>query len=98
MANQPIQLRIDVTKILKEHLYKGSKGTYLDCAIWPDKEAKFGATHSVQQSVSKEARERGVKGPYIGSMKDDSLQAPRPAQSAPTAPKKASPVNEDCPF
>jgi hypothetical protein len=69
--NKPHTGKINVTKILKEHLFKGEKGTYLDIAIWPNKDGadEWGNTHYVTQSVSKEARERGEKGAIIGNLK-----------------------------
>jgi hypothetical protein len=70
MANKPIKFKLDVTKIDKTHLYKGAKGTYLDCVVWPNKNGadKFGFTHYVVQEISREAREAGGKGAIIGNL------------------------------
>ena len=70
MASTPLKIRIDVTKILKQHLYKGAKGTYLDCAVWPNRDGAddYGFTHRIVQEVSREAREAGEKGPIIGNL------------------------------
>ena len=81
MATPPIKGKIDVTKILKQHLFKGAKGTYLDLVIWPNKDGvdEYGNTHSIKQGLSKEAREAGEKEPFIGSLKFPEEQTPRRA-------------------
>jgi hypothetical protein len=67
---RPIRIKIDVLKIDKDHLYKGAKGTYLDCSVWPNKDGKdgYGNTHYVVQEVSRAERERGAKGKIIGNL------------------------------
>lgn len=73
MAKKPIKIKIDVTKISKDHLYKGKKGTYLTCAVWEnrDGEDEYGNTHYITQEISREARDDGVKAPIIGNCKMD---------------------------
>lgn len=85
MANKPIKLRIDVTKILKQHIYTGKKGKYLDCVVWPNRDGAddYGFTHRVVQEVSREAREAGEKGPIIGNLampEQEQQQQSRPPQ------------------
>lgn len=84
--SRPITLKINVTRILKEHLYAGKNGKYLDLAVWPNKDGpdQYGNTHFVCQSVSKEAREQGVKGPIIGNLT-------MPEQATPTPRREAKP-------
>jgi len=66
-----IRVKIDVSKIDKSRLFKGQKGTYLDITLLPMKElGKFGDTHMVVQDVSKEDREKGVKGAILGNAKE----------------------------
>ena len=79
MANKPIKFKLDVTKIDKAHLYKGAKGTYLDCVVWPNKSGadKFGMTHYVVQEISREAREAGGKGAIIGNLALPEQEMPR---------------------
>lgn len=90
-----ITAKIDVTKILKEHLFKGAKGTYLDLVIFENNAtSKYGDTHTIVQSVSKEQRAKGVKGPIIGNMKMTTTQ---PASGGATAPA-ASDESDDVPF
>jgi len=65
-----ISLRIDVTKIVKERLYKGEKGTYLDAIlVLKDAKDKYGNDGSIKHSLSKEERESKRPDIYIGSAK-----------------------------
>lgn len=95
--NKPSKIKINVLKILKEHLFKGQKGTYLDCAIWPNKNGtgEYGDTHYITQEISKEARERGERGAIIGSLTwiDEPKAAPAPRQPQPQRP--APPADPD---
>lgn len=66
-----ISLRIDVKKIDKNRLYEGKKGTYLDAVLmFDDQDDKYGNNGMIVQSVSKEEREKGVKGNILGNAKD----------------------------
>ena len=104
MANKPIKFRIDVTKIAKLHLYKGQKGTYLNCAVWPNKNGpdQNGMTHYITQEVSREAREAGEKGPIIGNLalpeQEQRRTAAPPRQVSPEGPLDGSFDDEDIPF
>jgi hypothetical protein len=65
-----IALKIDVTKIDKTRLYEGKKGVYLDALLMPNKtESQFGDDGFIVQSISKEAREAGERGPIIGNFR-----------------------------
>lgn len=93
---RPIKLKIDVTKILKDHLYKGAKGTYLDCVVWPNKDGtgQYGDTHYIVQDLSKEARDAGGRGPIIGNAtvpeQEQTQPAPRPQQQRPAPARQES--------
>lgn len=63
-----ITAKIDVTKIRKELLFKGKKGTYLDIAII-DRPSEYGDGYIVQD-IGKERREAGERGPIIGNWKE----------------------------
>jgi hypothetical protein len=66
---RPIKIKIDVSKIDKLALYKGTKGTYLDCVAWPSKTTgQYGDTHYIVQELSREKRDAGEKGAIIGNM------------------------------
>ena len=57
---------LNVTKIIKEKLYKGQKGIYLNVSIWiNDKEDKFGNIASVQQQTRRDEPKI-----YLGNLKE----------------------------
>lgn len=88
---KPIKGKINVTRINKEALFKGAKGTYLDLVIWPKKDGpdNYGNTHTIHQALSKEARDRGEKEPIIGDLKmEDSAPPPRQQQRPATKPAR----------
>lgn len=97
------KVKIDVTKIQKEHLFKGERGTYLDIAMFEnrDGEDRYGNIGYCVQEISKEAREAGAKGPIIGNYKivgQKSAPASRPATKPAAASAPASaPVAGDSP-
>ena len=99
MANKPIKAKINVTKILKEHMFKGEKGVYLNMVIWPVKDGvdQYGNTHSIQQDIPKEARESGVKAPYIGEMRIESGLSHSTAPAKQAAPETEA-VDDQVPF
>lgn len=83
--------KIDVTKIDKNRLFKGEKGTYLDIVLIPTPENQYG-DYMIVQSVTKEEKEKGVKGNILGSVKNLKKS---------DAPKQAETTNEesdDLPF
>lgn len=88
-----ITVKIDTKKIDKNRLFVGAKGTYLDVVLIETPNDAYGNSHMVVQSVSKEEREAGIKGPILGNAKTlgGATQAPRPQYAKKPAP-------EDCPF
>jgi len=95
-----ITAKIDVTKILKDELYKGQKGTYLDLVLFENKngEDANGNHGIVKQSLSKATREAGeVEAPILGNYKQKDFQpkaAPAPRRIVPAAPE----ADENLPF
>lgn len=97
-----ISCKIDVTKILKDKLFKGAKGTYLDITLIENRDGtdQYGNDYFIVQDLGKDARERGEKGPILGNAKI------RGGKHAPVAPKPAAPaaaprqenIDEDVPF
>jgi hypothetical protein len=63
-----LKLKIDVSKIDKTKLYKGSKGNYLDLDVWinEDEEQDWKKV-SVNQSLSKEERDAKAQKVFCGS-------------------------------
>ena len=104
-----IKGKIDVTKILKEHLYRGkpgkpSKGVYLDFVAWENRSGPgtYGDTHYITQDVGQEARESGIKSEIIGNITipETSIPAPDPVDASRSVePAPAVTITEeDIPF
>ena len=66
-----ISIKIDVSKIDKDRLFKGEKGTYMDLTTFIDTENKdsYGNNGFISQSVDRDEREAGVKTPILGNTK-----------------------------
>ena len=81
-----ISLKIDVTKIEKERLFKGKNGAkYLDVTTFVDLDnpGQYGDHGFISQDVSKQERDNGVKGPILGNAKvfyNDSQSQPQAQQ------------------
>ena len=88
MAKIGVELKIDVTKINKQLLFSGAKGTYLDATVFIDIDEKdqYDNNGMITQKVPKD----GVKnsGAILGNCKvfwkDEQTQAPQ--QQAPQQP------------
>lgn len=93
MATVGVSVRIDVTKIDKDKLYKGQKGQYLDLTTFInlDEKDKYGNNGFISQSVSKEEKDAGIKTPILGNVK-----VFYPASNAPA--KQEDFALEDDPF
>lgn len=103
-----IRVKIDVTKISKEHIYVGAKGKYIDITLLENRDGtdQYDNDFMCVQDLGKEARERGEKGPILGNGK---FVGNRPTQTAgpkPTrqpaatrpAPAATEELDEDVPF
>jgi len=65
-----ISLSIDVSKIDAKRLYKGKKGQYLSATLFLKKEVdQYGNNGFIVESITKEEREKGLKGTIIGNAK-----------------------------
>lgn len=64
-----VNLSIDVTKIEKERLYKGAKGTYLNLTTYLDLDEKdqYDNNGFISQQVSKEEQEAKVRSAILGN-------------------------------
>tara|TARA_R110000868_G_scaffold207972_5_gene457111 strand:+ start:222 stop:530 length:309 start_codon:yes stop_codon:yes gene_type:complete len=102
MSKVGIQLKIDVTKIDKALLFKGTKGSYLDATIFVELDTpdQYGNHGMVTQDVSKESRDAGEKGPILGNVKVFWKDGGNSAPVQKTAPKAAAGDNfdDDIPF
>jgi hypothetical protein len=94
-----LRCKIDVTKILKEHLFQGKNGAkYLDCTLIPSTNSQYGDSHFIVQDLPKELRVSGKKGPIIGNAKTlDFGGPPKPTQFN-QAPEQDSGSDEDVNF
>jgi len=89
-----INLKIDVTKITKSRLYKGEKGTYLNCALIPTPNSEH-SDYMITEDVSKEERESGVKGVILGNAKIFKKKESAPSSKVPA---EGISKDEDLPF
>ena len=65
-----LNVKIDVTKINKEKLFKGEKGTYLDATIiMRDEPDQYGNCGMIVEQTTKAERDAGVKGAILGNVK-----------------------------
>lgn len=89
-------VKIDVAKIDKSKLFEGKNGAkYLDVVLIDTPNDKYGNSHMVVQSVSKEEREAGVKGAILGNAKEIGGKSFAPKASKPSKP---APADDDIPF
>ena len=98
-------LKIDVKKIDKTALFHGEKGTYLDLTLMDNRDGtdQYGYDGFIVQSISKERRLAGEKGPILGNWKHLGERAPiyqgQAATSlAPVSQSLASNDDDDIPF
>lgn len=89
---RPIKIKINVTKILKEYIFEGKNGKYLNLVAWPNKNGtgQYGDTHFVSQDIPKEARDEGIQAPILGNLTLPEEEAPPPRQqTTQPAPRRA---------
>jgi len=88
MATVGVRIKLNVSQIEKERLFRGAKGTYLDATAFInlDEKGQYGDNGMVTQDVTKEEREAGTKGPILGNVtvfyRDDQPQQ-APQQQSP---------------
>ena len=92
-----INLKIDVTKITKSRLFKGEKGTYLDCSLIPTPNSKYGDYMIVEQ-VTKEERAQNVKGVILGNGKVFKRPEQTAAPEVKSEPETLNEPGTDLPF
>ena len=73
--------KINLAKIDKEKLFKSEKGNiYLDIVVIETQNNEYGNSHMVVQSVSKEERDKGIKGAILGNLKQLDTQSQTESQ------------------
>jgi hypothetical protein len=94
--------KIDVLKVLKQYLFQGKSGKYLDivCFVNKDGKTQYGDDGFIVQEISKEARQNGEKGPIIGNWRwmEEKPKASTPAPAPKAAPEKQEDPDSDIPF
>lgn len=93
-----ISAKINVSKILKDRMFKGEKGTYLDITLLENRDGtdQYGNDFMIVQDLGKDARDKGEKGPVLGNAK---IRGGKPAAApAPKSAKPAENLDEDCAF
>lgn len=94
---------IDLSKVEKSKIITKDKNgkefengaKYLNVVVWVnDQEDNYGNIASVQQSISKEERESGVKATYIGNLKENN---PQPQQNSKPQQNTATSISNDEP-
>ena len=99
-------VKVNLDKVLKEHLYNGAKGTYLDLVLFNTPENQYGDDFVVKQDLGKEAREAGTESPILGNAKAWDLSGQKnpgggqvaPPPVAPSTSSAPSSVNDNLPF
>lgn len=94
--------KINCSKIDKTRLFKGEKGTYLDVVLIETPNDQHGNDYMIVQGVTKEEREKGIRGAILGNAKVRGGNRPQqsrpvPAQSAPNSPAQDG-LDENIPF
>lgn len=80
MSNFPKRLtvRVNVDKVLKEHIYKGQKGNYLNLVLFNTPGNPYGQDYCVKQEIDKDKR-ADIETEIIGEAKAWALGEGSPA-------------------
>lgn len=89
-----IAIKIDVTKISKDRLFKGAKGTYLNAILIDTPDGKYG-DFMICEEQSKEEREAKTQRVILGNGKYVGRKA-APKNEAPE--KHKEPIDDSIPF
>lgn len=101
MSKIGVSLKIDVTRILKDKMFKGEKGTYLDATVFIDVDEKDQYDNNGMITQSWKDQQKG-EGPILGNVKvfwrDDGQQAPRQQRVQQAAPEPDDLDSDSIPF
>lgn len=98
MAKYGVSLKIDVSKIDKDRLFRGQKGVYLDATVFidVDEQDQYGNNGMVTQSWKDQQKGEGA---ILGNAKVFWRDGGAPAQNRSAAqPQGPAPGSEDIPF
>lgn len=95
-----LSVKLDVSKIQKERLFKGEKGVYLDLTSFIDLDNpdEYGQHGFIAQSVTKEEREAGVQTPILGNVKVFYREDGQGVASEPVVEEAAPDFDDSIPF
>jgi hypothetical protein len=88
--------KVNCSKIDKTKLFKGKSGTYLDLILIESDNDKYDNDYMVCQGVSKEDREKGIKGAILGNAKI--FQGKKSKTTAAAKPEAIAEGEDDVPF
>lgn len=96
MARPFMRLKLNLSKIDKDALFKGEKGTYGDFTVMlNDSVDQYGNHGFITQDIGKERRANGEKGPIVGNGKMvEGASASKPAAK----PASSADADDDLPF
>ena len=67
---QLVILKVNLSSVNKDHLFKGEKGIYLDVVLHlNDTPDQYGNHGMITQGITKELRASGVRGAILGNAK-----------------------------
>ena len=103
MAKYGVRLTIDVTKILKQYLFAGAKGKYLNATVFlnVDEKDQYDNNGMITQSWKDQAKSEG---PILGNAqvfwRDDGGQSHQstPSPNHGPAPQGSNDFEDDIPF
>ena len=95
MSKIGVSLKINCSAIEKGRLFAGKKGKYLDATVFIDLDNldQYDNSGMITQDVTKEEKDRGVKGPILGNCKvfwKENGQTSQPQQGQKQAPQQQS--------
>lgn len=94
--------KLNYDRIDQHALFQGKNGRYIDLVFFTNKGGKdqYGNDGFVAQGVSKEAKDRGERGPILGNWKEMGGGKPQsePAAASTVAPASPSEDDDDVPF
>lgn len=67
--SENIILKLNISKITQDRLYKGQTGNWLECVLIPTTKDKYGNDFMLVESITKEERLAGKRGVILGNAK-----------------------------
>lgn len=92
--------KIDMTKVDEARFFAGKNGAkYLDVIMIETPDSKYGDDYMICQGVTREERDKGVKGNILGNARLLEKRSGAPARRpAPPAAKPSATDGDDVPF